>query len=849
MKLRDFLPPVVTQGFDSLVRRSFAAAALAWRRGDDITDAPVSRLTQPYAQSAWIHAAVNHVAGEISGRPLKFYRSDEEYTDPAFEAWWSAPALGPRTAAGTQPRLTQAQVKRDLALWAKLEGEFFLLFDDTWALASLRRNPAALSPFIIARPDRVRLIISAAEIQGYEYIDAGGRRTVYLPEQVTHWKAANPYDDWRGLGDLSAATVAAAAAFHTGVYIRDLMRNNGDQGFIVVGKSGVADDLQREQIVADLRAKRAALRAGLAKDLFLTGDIAIERPKEQAAGAELLQGMALTHQEVFVAFGVPPSMAEVKASYSVGKDSDYYQLIIRTCLPLGNEIAAELARAGARMTGQALTAELEWDDHPVMVEVRNARLDQALKLWNAGMAWADINDYLDLGMEEFPGWDIPYLPFSVVPVDVSGSRVSREPTVDPNLAESPEQRRRAELPDDPAIAQLKLLLAVRQRSAAPRIENPKSKIENPAEHDALAAFACGHNHPEQAKHAEGYTTQKADRPAAEIARWRTHMQQRRETVASYKSAFTRVLMSARIETLRKLEGRKSLSPDLRPLTSVNKSAADDLLFNLSQFSEAFTAAMRNQGKAALDRAGRQLMGELGKDDPFTFAPHEVLQFLTARENKLAGVPQDVFDKIRASLQAGLDAGESTADLAKRVKAEFNSIADRDALRIAQTETSAAYGTGRQEAMVKAGVQFKAWLTSGNANVREAHQLAGLTYPADGGIPVDQPFIVDGEELMHPGDSTGSAGNVINCHCVSIPVVEPEELKARDRAAQERAVQPIHIHLPAPTLQMAPAAPPAEVKFDITLHQTAQPDKKLVSVKNPDGSHSHYRTETIAADKT
>ena len=80
-----------------------------------------------------------------------------------------------RTAAGTQPRLTQAQVKRDLALWAKLEGEFFLLFDDTWALASLRRNPAALSPFIIARPDRVRLIISAAEIQGYEYIDAGGR--------------------------------------------------------------------------------------------------------------------------------------------------------------------------------------------------------------------------------------------------------------------------------------------------------------------------------------------------------------------------------------------------------------------------------------------------------------------------------------------------------------------------------------------------------------------------------------------------------------------------------------------------------------------------------------------------
>jgi hypothetical protein len=32
------------------------------------------------------------------------------------------------------------------------------------------------------------------------------------------------------------------------------------------------------------------------------------------------------------------------------------------------------------------------------------------------------------------------------------------------------------------------------------------------------------------------------------------------------------------------------------------------------------------------------------------------------------------------------------------------------------------------------------------------------------VPIDEPFIVSGEELMYPGDPSGSAGNVINCRC-------------------------------------------------------------------------------------
>ena len=746
MKLRHFIPPVVTQAWNRAIARSFAAAAAAWRRGDDVTDGPRTRLTRPYAQSAWVSAAVKHVAGEISNRPLKFYRGDQEYADAAFTAFWAAPALGPVTAGTVQPRLSISQVLRDLASWRKLEGEYFICLDDAWLIGP-SRNPAGLTPFLIARPDRMRLIVRGGELEGYAYTNPSGRQTIFLPEQVIHRKAFNPYDDWRGLGDLEAALVATEGAFLTGVYIRDLMRNNGDQGFIVVGKSGPATDEQREAIVADLRAKRAALRQGVAKDLFLTGDIAVERPPERAASTDLNAGKAMSHQEIFVAFGVPPSMAEVKQSYSIGKDSDRYQLITGTCQPLGNEIAEDLAKAGSRIAGQALTGELDWDDHPVMVDVRNSRLDQALKLWGAGMAWKEVNDYLDLGMKPFAGWEIPYLPFSVAPVDTSGREPAKDPASDPQLAE---QSLRSAGPADPAIAQLRALVALRMRAS----QKPES---SPLERDVLAGFTCNCG--------AGCTQQRAARPPAELAQWRTLVAARRETVQSFRSAFTRVLMQARAETLRKIQ-----TIGTGKAIEAKAGAAADFLFDLAKFTVSFRDAMGKQQKSALDKAGQQLLQELGSDDPFKMPPSEVVEYLRKRENKMQDVSQSIWDRIEATIEEGLENGDTTEQLSGRVKGAFNELGDAEARRVAQTETGAAYGAGRHQAMRQANVPFKTWLTSGNSNVRQAHADAnGQT------VPIDEPFIVDGEELMYPGDDSGSAGNVINCHCVSVA-------KAAEKAA-------------------------------------------------------------------
>jgi uncharacterized protein with gpF-like domain len=64
-----------------------------------------------------------------------------------------------------------------------------------------------------------------------------------------------------------------------------------------------------------------------------------------------------------------------------------------------------------------------------------------------------------------------------------------------------------------------------------------------------------------------------------------------------------------------------------------------------------------------------------------------------------------------------------------------------------------------------GVEWKEWLTAGDERVRDMHVAA------DGQITkLDDYFNVGGEYLMYPGDPNGSPENIINCRCVSLPVI-------------------------------------------------------------------------------
>lgn len=91
-------------------------------------------------------------------------------------------------------------------------------------------------------------------------------------------------------------------------------------------------------------------------------------------------------------------------------------------------------------------------------------------------------------------------------------------------------------------------------------------------------------------------------------------------------------------------------------------------------------------------------------------------------------------------------------------------------RIANTEMCDIENFGQLEGYKQnLVVELKGWLCAMLPTSREAHQMADAEY-ADNPIPLDEVFIVDGEELQYPGDPNGSAGNIIECHCTTYPEV-------------------------------------------------------------------------------
>jgi SPP1 gp7 family putative phage head morphogenesis protein len=550
--------------------------------------------------------------------------------------------------------------------------------------------------------------------------------------------------------------VPAESEYMASVFGRNLMQNSGDRGQYVIAKQGVLEDGQRQQIIAALRAKRAAAARGEFRPVFLTGEIEVEDPAIQALDANVAAMQLADRHAIFIAFGVPASMADVQPSYSVGSASDRYRLIEETCQPEAEALADGLQLALKRLTGRELVAQFDFDEHPTMQAVRRERVAAAQQLWTMGMPLKEVSDYLDLGLPRTFGDDKGYLSFGLVPVGESAL-----PDDNPLLAEGEESESESESASDPAD-ELKAILAHRRAqksiglSDKSKIENPKSKISHDCDHD-------GANTP------EAKAWQKARDPR-EVAAWRAHIAGRATSVRRYVSGFTRELIAVRADVLRKIskadiaEAEKTLPAGLR-----TKAVAADLNFDGEKFRGSLTSRLRRAAEAALKDSVDQLYKEIGRDDPTTMPAAEVLAFLRQRDNQLRDVADEVHTEIQRALEEGLTAGEGRDKLSARIRTVFNGVSKERADRIAQTETAAAYGTGRQSAMESAGVEFKQWLTSGNDNVRPAHREAnGQT------VRTDEAFTVDGEDLMHPGDPSGSPGNIINCHCVSIAVAPPED---------------------------------------------------------------------------
>jgi len=123
------------------------------------------------------------------------------------------------------------------------------------------------------------------------------------------------------------------------------------------------------------------------------------------------------------------------------------------------------------------------------------------------------------------------------------------------------------------------------------------------------------------------------------------------------------------------------------------------------------------------------------------------------------------DRLRQIINTGIDEGLGERDVAKLIRERTPSIAASRAQTIARTETHAAANFAVMESAKSTGVEMrKEWVSATDERTREAHADANGQI-----VALDEPFNVGGDDLMYPGDPSGSGENVINCRCAMVYV--------------------------------------------------------------------------------
>lgn len=142
-------------------------------------------------------------------------------------------------------------------------------------------------------------------------------------------------------------------------------------------------------------------------------------------------------------------------------------------------------------------------------------------------------------------------------------------------------------------------------------------------------------------------------------------------------------------------------------------------------------------------------------------------------NKIAGITQTTVERIRQVLADSTELNLSRRDQARYIEDQLRSpeFNRARALVIARTEstTAANYGINKGAEATDYEVE-KIWIDTKDKRTRRAHLQAGMSEP----IPINQAFIVGGEEMLYPGAIGASAANVVNCRCVMGTVVLEDE---------------------------------------------------------------------------
>ncbi len=513
-------------------------------------------------------------------------------------------------------------------------------------------------------PDLVKPIPSDKPgewLDGWQVYTNDGQSIVAPPDQFVHFMQIDPGNPYWGMGPL----LAAARTIDTDNEAQDVQK-------ISMQNRATPDGVfTHEAVLTQLQFDEARRQI---RENFLQKTKKRE-PWVLGAGAKWNQ-MSMTPVEMdFIAsrlanlraiatgFGLDPWWLGDRSASTYNNVQEarkaLYEIVI---LPMLDDIKATLNLKFAPMYGDVV---INYDVSKIAALRADygAKVTQAQTLWAMGVPFEKINERLEMGFEEFPGWDIGYLSFQLAPVGPNGPIL-------PELEEG----------EDEDVVEGEVI----EDEGKNRVKSIDLQSEE-----------------QKAAHWKRIDTRR-------VAWWGV-IAKRVEPV--YMAEIDRIEKAI-----------KGKAPK-----DIEKAAAKAIIAGKSEWEKMISAALmvviEDFGKLTADSLGAGKFTTPGQAK-WTFDPFSAAARAWVAKNgteSIVSIMQTDLEDVKRIILAGIDANVGTVQIARDLRKFYEDGSRFKAMRVARTEVSHGAGFGQREAARQSGVvKTHTWLTSRDDRVRTKH---------------------------------------------------------------------------------------------------------------------------------
>ncbi|SFM28950.1 Phage Mu protein F like protein [Gracilibacillus orientalis] len=238
-------------------------------------------------------------------------------------------------------------------------------------------------------------------------------------------------------------------------------------------------------------------------------------------------------------------------------------------------------------------------------------------------------------------------------------------------------------------------------------------------------------------------------------------------IEDYETAIARLLRVQRKRFVDAFNGFVS-KDDKQTLESFLVFLRSDL-FASDSFAEEFGEETAKFLQLTTEELTKSIMESIDRDISFEILSNSTVDWMQRWSGDLADLMQLItHTALENEVLQAIELGESIADVELRMK-ELPQFDRKRARATARTEILTASSRAHYESFMQSpAVKGKRWKHSGakKTNPRATHiAMDGVV------VPVDDHFLVDGEEGLYPRDPAFSAKNRVNCGCVIGPEVD------------------------------------------------------------------------------